>query len=493
MKSTKIVMLGSAALAAILLSASVAFAALPVASGFIATSTSPTTVNLSWTISGDPAVAGYKIYQAGTQIATVTPISAVSYPVTGLNPSTAYVFGISTYNSAETSSMATTSITTLSDTSAPVSTSQINLLWAAATDNVAVSGYYVYRNDSLIATTSALSIADSGLATSTLYKYNVSAYDAAGNISATSSSVSATTLATSTPDTTIPTQPTNLSAAAISSSQINITWTASTDNLAVSGYKVYRNGSFVTNSTSASYGDSGLLATTTYSYNVIAYDAAGNLSATSSTASATTLATSVSTTTAKIRIIGNGEYGKIINLRSNGKIQVVVYGGSSFNVKNLDRATVTFAGAPAINNWRQWHNRDKYMDRVFTFRIQDMKDLMSLASTTTSAEVSFKAVAAGVSIDIRTTVRIKNLKKWHEDRDKEHEQEDAKEALKKEQEHLREDAKKALETQRELLKQEQEKIRESSKEIKNNLKSDIKELKSEIKNNRKGNREDKED
>ncbi|MFH1231641.1 MAG: fibronectin type III domain-containing protein, partial [Planctomycetota bacterium] len=85
-----------------------------------------------------------------------------------------------------------------------------------------------------------------------------------------------------------PSVPTGLNASAVSSSQINLTWNASTDNVGVTGYKVYRNGSYVGPSSTTSYNDTGLAPSITYTYTVAAYDAAGNNSAQSSQASATT-------------------------------------------------------------------------------------------------------------------------------------------------------------------------------------------------------------
>ncbi|OAB42301.1 discoidin domain-containing protein [Paenibacillus glacialis] len=89
-------------------------------------------------------------------------------------------------------------------------------------------------------------------------------------------------------DTQAPSAPTNLTATATSSSQINLSWNASTDNVGVTGYEIFRNGSIVGSSTSTSYSDTGLSASTTYSYTVKAKDAAGNSSAVSNTASGTT-------------------------------------------------------------------------------------------------------------------------------------------------------------------------------------------------------------
>jgi len=180
------------------------------------------------------------------------------------------------------------------------STTQINLTWAAATDNVAVTGYRVERcqgtacsNFAQIATPTATSFADSGLTAGTSYSYRVRATDAAANLSGYSATASATTQ--SPPDTEPPTAPTGLSATATSSTQISLAWTASTDNVAVTGYRVERcqgtacsNFTQIASPTTISFADSGLAAGTSYSYRVRAADAATNLSGYSATASATT-------------------------------------------------------------------------------------------------------------------------------------------------------------------------------------------------------------
>jgi hypothetical protein len=86
-----------------------------------------------------------------------------------------------------------------------------------------------------------------------------------------------------------PSAPASLTASAVSSSQINLSWSASTDNIGVTGYDVYRGGSFLKTVTGTTASDTGLTANTTYSYYVKAKDAAGNISASSNTKSATTL------------------------------------------------------------------------------------------------------------------------------------------------------------------------------------------------------------
>jgi chitodextrinase len=91
-------------------------------------------------------------------------------------------------------------------------------------------------------------------------------------------------------DTAAPSTPAGLSATAASSSQIALSWSASTDNTGVTGYRVFRGTTQIATVTGTSYQDSGLSPSTSYSYQVSAVDAAGNLSAKSSSASATTLA-----------------------------------------------------------------------------------------------------------------------------------------------------------------------------------------------------------
>src|SRR5215472_9067293 len=102
-------------------------------------------------------------------------------------------------------------------------------------------------------------------------------------------------------DTTPPTAPTNLKASVISSSQINLTWTASTDNVGVTNYKVFRNNVQVGQNLNPSFNNTGLTANTTYTYYVIAYDAAGNASPQSASVSATT-ARSATTTVPNVAV-----------------------------------------------------------------------------------------------------------------------------------------------------------------------------------------------
>jgi chitodextrinase len=172
-----------------------------------------------------------------------------------------------------------------------VATSSIKIIlkWTASTDNTGVQKYQVFRNNKLVASPGSNSFTDSGLTASTTYSYTVTAVDYAGNVSPTSTAVNATTLSLSS-DTIPPTTPTNLTATATSSSKITLTWTASTDNVGIKNYQVFRNGTLIATITSKSFTDSGLTASTLYSYTVKAVDLAGNVSPASAPASATTFA-----------------------------------------------------------------------------------------------------------------------------------------------------------------------------------------------------------
>src|SRR5205814_7013980 len=115
-----------------------------------------------------------------------------------------------------------------------------------------------------------------------------------GTLSPDSASVCGTTVIAA--DTTPPTTPTGLTAAVAGSSGANLSWTASTDNVAVTGYIVRRNGVQVAAPTTTGFADTGLSAATTYSYTVAARDAAGNLSPDSASVSVTIADTTPPTT-----------------------------------------------------------------------------------------------------------------------------------------------------------------------------------------------------
>jgi chitodextrinase len=215
-------------------------------------------------------------------------------------PSDYWVMSLATFKAASGGGDTTPPTAPSGLTASAVSSSQINLSWTASTDNVGVTGYKVERCQGAscttfaqIATPTATTYSDTGLAASTSYSYRVRATDAAGNLSGYSSVASAATNPAG--DMTPPSAPSNLQTSGIGATIVSLTWTASTDNVGVTGYKLERCqgvscstfAQIGTPSTNA-YTDSGLTASTSYSYRVRATDAAGNLSGYSNTASATT-------------------------------------------------------------------------------------------------------------------------------------------------------------------------------------------------------------
>ena len=91
-----------------------------------------------------------------------------------------------------------------------------------------------------------------------------------------------------TSDITPPTTPANLVANPVAPGQVNLTWTASTDNVGVVGYQVFRDNVQIATTSTSSFSDTGVQPQTTHSYKVVAFDAGGNFSAASNIASATT-------------------------------------------------------------------------------------------------------------------------------------------------------------------------------------------------------------
>jgi chitodextrinase len=185
--------------------------------------------------------------------------------------------------------------------------SSISLAWNASTDNVAVTGYNVYRDGIKVVTVVATSFTDTGLAMGTTHTYQVAAVDAAGNESTKSSVLTAATL-----DTAAPTVPTSPTGQALSYDQVKLNWTGSTDTggSGLAGYKVYRNGgaTAIASVATNTFTDTGRTGSTTYTYTVSAYDGAGNESAKTSSVSVTTPAppdTTAPTTPVSFRMTAN--------------------------------------------------------------------------------------------------------------------------------------------------------------------------------------------
>jgi glucose/arabinose dehydrogenase len=165
----------------------------------------------------------------------------------------------------------------------------LTLAWGASTDNVGVSAYDIYEHGNKIseAPGSSTSKALTGLTPNTDYNLTVIARDAAGNTSPASPVVDCTTKPSS--DTTPPSKPGTLSASNVTANSADLKWGASSDDKAVVAYDVRSDTTVydtVTSGTSTTL--TGLACNSPYSLNVVARDAAGNVSEASNTVTFTT-------------------------------------------------------------------------------------------------------------------------------------------------------------------------------------------------------------
>ncbi len=151
------------------------------------------------------------------------------------------------------------------------------------------------------------------------------------------------------PDTQAPSVPTGLTADAISYNEVDLAWQASTDNVGVTGYTIYRDGTALAtvSGSTLSYNDTSVAASTTYNYTVDAFDAAGNHSAQSSPASATTpaLPTSLTFNVGADTYVNSGSpttnYGSATTWRVDGSPDVHAF--LRFTVQGTNGTPITHA------------------------------------------------------------------------------------------------------------------------------------------------------
>ncbi len=180
-----------------------------VPTGLTAGATTTSSASVSWTASTDDrGVTGYTVLVDGTAVGTT---AATSFTVTGLDAGTSYAVTVRARDAAGNVSAASAPLTVTTDEdggpggddqapSAPtglrvsgVTASTVTLAWNASTDDTGVTGYRVFRDGTQVAQVTTTSFTDTGLAAGTAHVYAVRAVDAAGNVSATSGTVTGTT------------------------------------------------------------------------------------------------------------------------------------------------------------------------------------------------------------------------------------------------------------------------------------------------------------
>jgi chitodextrinase len=249
-------------------------------------SSSGSKVTLSWSAAGDNVgVSGYDLYRNGAYLATTTS-TASSYADTTVAAKQGYTYQVYARDLAGNATAASITVPGKggNDTTPPTAPTGLaatstnpttaSLSWNASTDDNGVAGYAILRDGAPVATVNAPAVAwqDTGLTPGTAYTYQVVASDAAGNASPPGGPVTVTTQA----DTSPPTAPGTPTATGVTSTQVGLAWTTSTDDVGVVRYDVLRNGSVVATVAGTTWTDTTVAPGTVYSYAVRAYDAAGN-------------------------------------------------------------------------------------------------------------------------------------------------------------------------------------------------------------------------
>ena len=317
-------------------------------------------VEVAWGPSTGPGgVAGYHVYRNGRRWATVTGTSYTD-PMADLYPGAGYQFYAVAFDGAGNLSPATPFVQTIAprsgtaDATAPTGTELTSpspgatvagavTLAASPADDVGVSSVAFYV-DGVYAGEDASSPFTLGWTTLATYDgphtLYARAYDGAGNYA--TAAVTSVRVAN---DTTAPTAPAGLAASAPSSATVALAWSPSSDDLGVLGYTVVRDGVALGSVTGTSYTDSAVAAGASYTYQVTAFDAAGNTSAASAPATVTVPQPAPppppSPTT--------GAMGGVVTRQSNG---TAVSGGKVVATRNGTKTTVTTtsSGAYAIPN-----------------------------------------------------------------------------------------------------------------------------------------------
>ncbi len=266
-------------------------------SGLKASGITVSKATVSWTAARDNvAVTSYDVLRDGTKIATVTTptfvdetlASATRYVYTVIAKDAAGNLSASSAGLTVTTPSATDMIAPTAPTSLRVSERMplsLRISWGAARDNVAVVAYDIYRDGTKVGTSTTTNYTDTGLEPAKTYVYTVVAKDLMQNQSVPSLPLSATTAP---PDTVAPTAPTSVRVSSITQTSFVVTWRASTDNMKVATYDIYRNGTKVATTSALRFSMTGLTKATAYSLYVVAIDTSGNASSQSTTVNVTT-------------------------------------------------------------------------------------------------------------------------------------------------------------------------------------------------------------
>ncbi len=275
-------------------------------------------------------------------------------------------------------------------------------LSATASDNVAVAGVqFKLDGNNLEAEDTASPYAvywDTTKSSNGSHSITAVARDTSGNQKTSSEIVF--TVNNQTTDTEAPSVPTNLSASVVSTSQINLSWTNSTDNVGVTGYKIYRNGTQIGTSVTNSYQSTGLSPATSYSYTVLAYDVAGNNSAQSSSVSATTQANPVIPPSTTFKVGQRVQATSNLNIRSSASISASLLG-----TQDSGALGTIISGGQSSDGYYWWNvNYDSGVDGWSVETYLSAYLTPDPAPTPTPAEITDKFI---IGDRVKTTAKLK--------------------------------------------------------------------------------------
>ena len=289
----------------ILLSPATLWAAAPSKPGTPFANNNNGVTTISWVRSiDDIGVAGYNVYQDNRYISTV---SDARYEIEA-DRSQAHVYYIIAFDTpadgeARSFSQRSEEFTLMAEQNNPeantgavpsaasnliaerITDSSVNITWEPSSDDVAIEGYNIYRNNQYLSTVSATEFTDNQVLMGEQYEYYVIAFDEPRNFSPRSTTVIASATPSTQPqpetnpdDTEAPAIITEITASVISNSEIQLVWESGSDNTGVDGYNVYRNRQYITTVYTNNYIDTDFAPADTVSYQIVAFDVARNFS-----------------------------------------------------------------------------------------------------------------------------------------------------------------------------------------------------------------------
>lgn len=297
-------------------------------------SVSKTNISISWTRSTDNVkVTGYKVYRDGIHVSTP---SRNTFNDSNRTPGTKYIYTIAAVDSsgnvsAQSSPLEVTTVNSTSPTfiiGDSVTTKGPTNVYSSASTNRTLLG--TQKQGAV----GKITVGPTWNSNNWWWKVNFNT----GVDGWVIESYIEKSTSTSVSDTTSPSTPSPLSLSSVTQNQASISWANSTDNVGVTGYKVFRNGTQISTVTTNTYTDSSLISATTYTYNVSAFDAAGNSSALSSGLIVTTSTTIPTNYTLSVTKSGTGS-GTV----SGGNISC----GNNCSQTSVSGTTVTLTATPA--------------------------------------------------------------------------------------------------------------------------------------------------